>query len=229
MTINQITSNSIKSILEKEKLNGSNFLDWYRNMRIVLRYEQKLNHLEEAISKAPPATATVVVHNAYTRRIMVLFSVSKDNLFYFNAISRDGIFEIDMHNHVSNEHSIYTCNNKKSKRNLGSTFLWHCHLGHINKKRITKLQHDGLLKLIDDESFDVCISCIFGKMARNPFTHAGERANKQLGLIYSDVCGPFRATLTTLPMYFWGYALESDAHILNMVPTKKVDKTPYEK
>ncbi|GJY56512.1 retrotransposon protein, putative, ty1-copia subclass [Tanacetum coccineum] len=33
---------------------------------------------------------------------------------------------------------------------------------------------------------------------------------------------------TILPLYFWEYALESAARILNMVPTKKVDKTPYE-
>ncbi|GKA87609.1 retrotransposon protein, putative, ty1-copia subclass [Tanacetum coccineum] len=34
--------------------------------------------------------------------------------------------------------------------------------------------------------------------------------------------------LTTLPLSFWDYALESAACILNMVPTKKIDKTPYE-
>nr|GFA29225.1 hypothetical protein [Tanacetum cinerariifolium] len=34
--------------------------------------------------------------------------------------------------------------------------------------------------------------------------------------------------LTTLPLFFWDYALEASARILNMVPTKKVDKTPYE-
>ncbi|GJS31059.1 retrotransposon protein, putative, ty1-copia subclass [Tanacetum coccineum] len=33
---------------------------------------------------------------------------------------------------------------------------------------------------------------------------------------------------TTLPKSFWDYALETAARILNMVPTKKVDKTPYE-
>ncbi|GKA14865.1 retrotransposon protein, putative, ty1-copia subclass, partial [Tanacetum coccineum] len=207
--------------------------------------------------------------------------VFKDNLFYLNAIPRDGIFEIDMHNHVSNECSIYTCSNKKSKHNLDSTFLWHCRLGHINKKCTAKLLHDGLLKSIDDESFDACVSCISGKMARKPFTHASERANDLLGLIHSDVCGLFRTTsreggeylsqefldhlrsrgiisqltpsytphhngvserrnqtllgmvrsmmsLTTLPMSFWGYALESAARILNIVPTKKVDTTPYE-
>ncbi|GJT32048.1 retrotransposon protein, putative, ty1-copia subclass [Tanacetum coccineum] len=32
----------------------------------------------------------------------------------------------------------------------------------------------------------------------------------------------------TLPISFWGYALETAAHILNLVPTKKVSKTPFE-
>nr|GFC80368.1 hypothetical protein [Tanacetum cinerariifolium] len=35
-------------------------------------------------------------------------------------------------------------------------------------------------------------------------------------------------SLTTLPLSFWDYDLETAACILNMVPTKKVDKTPYE-
>ncbi|GKA23516.1 putative RNA-directed DNA polymerase [Tanacetum coccineum] len=240
--------------------------------------------------------------------ILVLDNFSKDNICYFNAFPHDGIFEIDMHNHISNERSIYTCSNKKTKHNLDSTFLWHCRLGHINKKRIEKLQHDGLLKSIDDESFDVYVSCISGKMERKPFTHASERADDLHGIIHSDVCGPFRTTsrevfemfktfqnevenqlrktikalrsdqggeylnqefldhlrsrgiisqltppytpqhngvlerrnqtlldmvrsmmsLTTLPMSFCGYALESAVRILNMVPTKKVNKTPYE-
>ncbi|GJT68730.1 zinc finger, CCHC-type containing protein [Tanacetum coccineum] len=34
--------------------------------------------------------------------------------------------------------------------------------------------------------------------------------------------------LTTLPKSFWGYALESATRFLNMVPTKKVEMTPYE-
>ncbi|GKC32831.1 hypothetical protein Tco_1040125 [Tanacetum coccineum] len=42
-----------------------NSLDWYRNLRIVLRNEQKLHHLEEALPEAPPAA----VRNAYTRRV----------------------------------------------------------------------------------------------------------------------------------------------------------------
>nr|GEW41999.1 ribonuclease H-like domain-containing protein [Tanacetum cinerariifolium] len=34
--------------------------------------------------------------------------------------------------------------------------------------------------------------------------------------------------LATLPLSFWDYALETATRILNMVPTKKVDKTSYE-
>nr|GEU85668.1 hypothetical protein [Tanacetum cinerariifolium] len=68
MAATQTTNNnSIKSIPKKEKLNGSNFLNWYRNLRIVLRNEQKLHHLEDALPETPPATAAI--RNAYTRRV----------------------------------------------------------------------------------------------------------------------------------------------------------------
>ena len=33
---------------------------------------------------------------------------------------------------------------------------------------------------------------------------------------------------TDLPFTFWGYALEADAFTLNRVPSKAVEKTPYE-
>ena len=33
---------------------------------------------------------------------------------------------------------------------------------------------------------------------------------------------------TNLPLYFWDYALEIAAFTLNRVPSKSVEKTPYE-
>nr|GEW21986.1 zinc finger, CCHC-type [Tanacetum cinerariifolium] len=72
METNQTTNNnSIRSILKREKLYGSNFLDWCRNLRIVLWNEQKLHHLEEALLEAPPATGTTTVCNAYACRVVV--------------------------------------------------------------------------------------------------------------------------------------------------------------
>ncbi|GJT62915.1 retrotransposon protein, putative, ty1-copia subclass [Tanacetum coccineum] len=85
---------------------------------------------------------------------------------------------------------------------------------HFPPSITRELQHDGLLKSIDDESFDVCVSCIFGKMARKPFTHASERADDLLGIIHSDVYGPFRTTSRegypkeTMGYYFY-YPLEN--------------------
>ncbi|GJS71197.1 retrotransposon protein, putative, ty1-copia subclass [Tanacetum coccineum] len=137
--------------------------------------------------------------------------VSKNDVLYFNAIPSNGIYEIDMSNLMPNVNSIYNVSNKRVKHNLDSTYLWHCRFAHISKKRIEKLQHDGILKSADDEFFDQCVSNLSGKMTRKSFPYRPERTTDLFGLIHTD-----------------DYALESDARILNMVPTKKVDKTPYE-
>ncbi|KAK9034939.1 hypothetical protein V6N11_076991 [Hibiscus sabdariffa] len=46
---------SLRSLLEKEKLNGINFLDWFCNLRIVLKQERKEYVIEEAVPNYPGA------------------------------------------------------------------------------------------------------------------------------------------------------------------------------
>ncbi|GJU87896.1 retrotransposon protein, putative, ty1-copia subclass [Tanacetum coccineum] len=276
-----------------------------------------------------------LVKNGYTHTFTNYgISVSKGNVFYFNAIPRDGIYEIDMHNLYPNVSSMFNVRNESAKHALDSSYLWHFRLGHINKKRMDKLQRDGILQPTHNESLEKYKSCISRKMASKPFPHQVERAKDLLGLIHTDVCGPFRTVsregasyfitftddfsrygyiylmkhkhevfetfkvfqnevknqlgkkikairsdrgseymshefvnhmkscgivsqltppytpqhnevferrnqtlldmvrsmmnLTTLPKSFWGYALKFAACILNMVPTKKVERTPYE-
>ena len=54
MAANQSVNNSIfRSFLEKEKLTGSNFLDWYPNLRIFLTVEDKLTYVEHPIPATP--------------------------------------------------------------------------------------------------------------------------------------------------------------------------------
>ncbi|GJS91620.1 retrotransposon protein, putative, ty1-copia subclass [Tanacetum coccineum] len=261
-------------------------------------------------------------------------SISKNNMVYFSAIPKEDVYEIEMSCSNTNDSSMYVVSNKRAKLNLDSSLLWHCHLGHINKKCIKKLQHDGLFNSTDIESLGKCVSCMSGNMARKPYSHQVERAKDLIGLIHIDVSGPLRIvsrqganyfvtftddfsrygyvyllkhkhevfetfkvfqkevenqlgktikslrsdregeymsqefldhlkehgiiahcappytpqyngvlerrnrtlldmvhsmmSQTTLQKSFWDYAHESAAHILNMVPTKKVDKTPYE-
>ena len=50
-----------------------------------------------------------------------------------------------------------------------------------------------------------------------------ERRNRTLlDMVRSMMSG------ASLPISLWGYALETSTHVLNLVPTKKVSKTPYE-
>ncbi|GJU54160.1 retrotransposon protein, putative, ty1-copia subclass [Tanacetum coccineum] len=90
-----------------------------------------------------------------------------------------------------------------------------------------------------------------GKMTKKPFPHSTERVTDLLGLIHTDVFkneveNQLRKTIKALQSDHRGgeyisqefkdylkacgidYALETATRILNMVPTKKVDKTPYE-
>ncbi|GJV77021.1 retrotransposon protein, putative, ty1-copia subclass [Tanacetum coccineum] len=113
-------------------------------------------------------------------------SVSRNNLIYFNAIPWDNIYEIVMSSSVTNDSSIFAVSNKRAKLNLDSALLWHCRLGHINKKLIEKLQHDGLLDLTDIKSFEKYVACMFGKRTRKPYSHQVERAKDLLGLIHTD-------------------------------------------
>ncbi|GJY77889.1 retrotransposon protein, putative, ty1-copia subclass [Tanacetum coccineum] len=157
---------------------------------------------------APSITRGVVfvsrlVDNCYMHTFLNYgIFVMKDGVFYLNAILHDGIYEIDMQNLYPNVSSIYNVSNKRAKHVLDSTYLCHCHLGHINKKRIEKLQRDGILQPTDDESFKKCKSCISEKMARKPFSHQVERAKELLGLIHTDVCGPFKTVSREGASYF---------------------------
>nr|GEU77469.1 hypothetical protein [Tanacetum cinerariifolium] len=86
---------------------------------------------------APSITRGVVsVHRLVENGFIQYFtdfeiSVSKNNVHYFNAISSNGIYEIDMHDLVPNVNSIYNVSTKRAKHNLDSTYLWHCRLTHI--------------------------------------------------------------------------------------------------
>ncbi|GJW69853.1 zinc finger, CCHC-type containing protein, partial [Tanacetum coccineum] len=86
--------------------------------------------------------------------------VSRNNMVYFSVILRDGIFEIDLSNSYANDSSMYVVNNKRAKLDLDSVLLWHCHLGHISKKHIEKLQHYGLFNSTDLRAFEKCVPCM---------------------------------------------------------------------
>nr|GEY82621.1 zinc finger, CCHC-type [Tanacetum cinerariifolium] len=57
MTTSSANNSVFKGFFKKQKLTGTNFIDWYRQLRIVLSIEDKLNYLEQPIPPAPVALA----------------------------------------------------------------------------------------------------------------------------------------------------------------------------
>ena len=60
---------ALKSILEKDKLNGTNFTTWYRNLRIVLKHDKKEHVLEDPLPEEPADNANTTTRNAYQKLV----------------------------------------------------------------------------------------------------------------------------------------------------------------
>ena len=69
MASNTASNLSLRSILEKDKLNGTNFLDWYRNLRIVLKQERKEHVLDHPVPDEPAANAPKAQKDAYSKHV----------------------------------------------------------------------------------------------------------------------------------------------------------------
>ncbi|GJU72560.1 retrotransposon protein, putative, ty1-copia subclass [Tanacetum coccineum] len=90
------------------------------------------------------------------------------------------------------------------------------------KGYVEQLEHLGYVLLQD-----LSVGLIMASLLTPPYTlqHNGvsEKKNRTLlDMVRSMI------NLITVSLSFWDYALETATRILNMVPTKKVDKTPYE-
>ncbi|GJW93929.1 retrotransposon protein, putative, ty1-copia subclass [Tanacetum coccineum] len=119
---------------------------WKRNCPVYLAELMKnKKQVGTASSSGCVVSVSRLVENGFVQCFTDYgISVSRNNVLYFNAIPSNGIYEIDMSNSVPNVNSI---SNKRVKHNLDSTYLWHCRLAHISKKRIEKLQHDEHIKV----------------------------------------------------------------------------------
>ena len=91
--------------------------------------------------------------------------------------------------------------NKRLKQDNVS-YLWNCHLDHINERLMAKLHKSGNLGSFDYESYDTCKSYLLGKMINLPFSRKGECASGLLDLIHSNVCDPMSTQARQGLVYF---------------------------
>ncbi|GKB07913.1 retrotransposon protein, putative, ty1-copia subclass [Tanacetum coccineum] len=176
--------------------------------RLVLQGLKGSRKLKHRALSLGAVSISCLVKNGYIHTFTNYgISVSKDNVF-FNAIST-------------------------AKHGLDSYYLWHCRLGHINKKHMDMLQRDELMQPTHDESHEKYDFSRYGFVYLMKHKHevfetfkvfqneVENQLGKKIKAIRSDREGEY------LSHEFVNH-MKSYARILNMVPTKKVDKTSYE-
>ena len=60
---------ALRSVLESNTLNETNYADWIRNLRIDLRAANKEDILDNPLPKEPAANAPAAERNAYRRAV----------------------------------------------------------------------------------------------------------------------------------------------------------------
>nr|GFB10414.1 zinc finger, CCHC-type [Tanacetum cinerariifolium] len=82
-------------------------------------------HYAPSITRGVISVSRLYEDGFVNRFVDNTIQVSKNNVVYFCAIPRDGIFEIDLSNSLTNESSVYAVSNKRAKLDLDSALLWH--------------------------------------------------------------------------------------------------------
>ncbi|XP_074586965.1 uncharacterized protein LOC141842883 [Curcuma longa] len=105
--LSNINTLLLRNIIEKDKLNGANFLDWYRNLSIILKQERKLYVLEQTLLEAPATTATRAEKDAYKKHQDDALNVSCLMLTTMNSELQKEHENMDAHDMVEHLKQLY--------------------------------------------------------------------------------------------------------------------------
>ncbi|GJY73527.1 retrotransposon protein, putative, ty1-copia subclass [Tanacetum coccineum] len=211
---------TLRSLIKKEKLNGSNFFNWYKNLRITLKCEGKLHHVDSPFPNPPVINATPEHVASY----QASFVEQEKIMLKLNAY-------------------------KMGEGQSVSSYVLKV------KSYINKLERLGHLMPHDNKSLGE-LTAMLKTVEKNvpsksvvPSLHmiidgVDNQLDKKIKILRSDCGGEYLSqefldylakhgivsqhTQPYTPKHNIGYALETYARILIMVPTKQVEKTPYE-
>ena len=85
-----------------------------------------------------------------------------------------------------------------------SAELWHRRLGHLNVQPLRTADPESAIEGIEKvpvPKFE-WVGCVAGKQHREPFAIIISRAEKLLGVVHSDVCGPLEVPSLDEARYF---------------------------
>ncbi|GJS21240.1 hypothetical protein Tco_0449872 [Tanacetum coccineum] len=118
-TAQNTNNTTIRSILLAEKLTGSNFTNWYRNLRIILRYEKKMKFVEQPIGPAPdPETTDPDTINKYYETVNLEQEVT---CLMLSSMSLDLQMTLEKHNAYDMMKELKTMLEEQAKHELFET------------------------------------------------------------------------------------------------------------
>ncbi|GJY06846.1 retrotransposon protein, putative, ty1-copia subclass [Tanacetum coccineum] len=230
-------------MFEREKLSGSNFNDWFHSPKMVLRVEKKLFFIEQPIPLAPPADSK------YLRSEMRFMMLIMRFLVLCSKYEKDLPKKAATPQVMAIQHGRIQKDNKKS---LNGKAKGKGKSKGKDKSYIPKPKNPKPFAKEHPEKDDAyhhykevghckrnCPAYLAKLIKRRsklalpvlqhtpPYTPQHNDVSKRRNRTLLDMVRSMM-NLTTLPLSFRDYALDTATRILNMVPTKKVDKTPYE-
>ena len=107
MASNTISNLSLRSILEKNKLNGTNFLDWYKNLRIILKQERKEYIFDQPVLDEPAANAPKAQKDTYSKHLNDSIDVTCLILGCMDSNFQKQLMEMDAYNIIGHLKEIF--------------------------------------------------------------------------------------------------------------------------
>lgn len=96
---------------------------------------------------------------------------------------------------IENSETTVCLTGNKRKFNENFAYLWHMRLGHVSKERMQFLVKQNVLPTLDFSDLTYCIECIKGKFVKKK-KKTTVRSTGLLNLIHTDICGPFKETIS---------------------------------
>ncbi|GJZ33017.1 retrotransposon protein, putative, ty1-copia subclass [Tanacetum coccineum] len=235
------------SMFKREKLSGSNFNDRFRQLKMVLRVEKKLFVVEQPLPAAPAAATEAQFENSSP------YDMIKELKSMFDKQARVERFDLILIFHTCKQEdgklvSLYVLKIKRYVEQLER-------LGYVLPQ---DLSVGLIIASLHPAKNDACHHCKeVGHCKRNYPAYLAEliKKKKQVGTVFKNEVGnQLGKTIKALRSDRGGEYIsqefkdylkdcgnvqkltppytpqhnETATRILNMVPTKKVDKTPYE-
>ena len=107
MASNTTSNLSLRLIIEKDKLNGTNFLDWYINLRIILKQEREEYILDQPVPDEPAVNAPKTQKDAYSKHLNDSIDVTCLMLGCMDSNLQKQLMEMDAYNIIGHLKEIF--------------------------------------------------------------------------------------------------------------------------